>query len=263
MWPFRRKKPEAVRELKDVASFGGDLEDGTRLRHHAVRALCGVLMDRHAACRSPHPFCGIRGHSKNRETPQLLIADTIPQRSPISSGRADIIGIYLSRATAAEGTEEEEDVMKFITLMSPFEAVPHRKLVVYAPQNGTYQVMYGPILNPVEGDYSTGSIDPANARQLDGNPEPRHCRWRYWDSELPQKSSSGEWFVPRFHCMQVFGEWWIVEMRSGLAQQVAALDFTDNPEHNFGIHERKGIYVRRADDESEYSKVVRENLPLT
>ena len=230
-----------MRELKDVTSFGGDIEDGTRLRHHAVRALCGVLMDRHTACRSPHPFCGTRGHRKNGEAPQLLIADAIPQRSPASTGCADLIGVYLCRASGGEGTEEEEDIMKFVAGLIPADPVPNRKLVVYAPQNGTYQVMYGSILNPVEGDYSTGSIDPANARQLNGNPEPRHCRWRYWDSDLPQKSLSGEWLVPRFHCMQVFGEWWIVEIGSGLAQQVAALDFADNPEHNFGIHSRPGI----------------------
>ena len=41
---------EAAQELKDTASFGGDLEDFTVLRHHAVRALCGFLMDRHSAC---------------------------------------------------------------------------------------------------------------------------------------------------------------------------------------------------------------------
>ena len=260
--PWKKSKasrPEAVQELKDVASFGGDLEDFTVLRHHAVRALCGVLMDRHTACRSPHPFCGIRGHQMNGDVQQMLVADVIPQRSTTSS-RADIIGIYLCRAAAGEGTEEEEDIMKFITRMVPAEPVPNRKLAVFPPQDGTYQVMYGPILNPVKGDYSTGRIDPANARQFNCNPEPRHCCWQYWESAL----TKGDWLVPRFHCLQVFGEWWIVEMdlRRGLAQQVAALRFADNPEHNFGIHGRQepAIYVRR-DDESEFSRVIRENLP--
>ena len=127
-------------------------------------------------------------------------------------------------------------------------------------QGGAYQAMYGPILNPVEGDYSTGSIDPANARPINCNPEPRHCRWQYWESGL----TKGDWLVPRFHCLQVSGEWWVVEVAGahGMAQQVAALDFADNPEHNFGIHEKKEgtIYLNRTDPESEYSKVLRENL---
>ena len=65
--PWKKSKAsrlKAVHELKDAASFGGDLEDFTVLRHHAVRALCGALMDRHTACRSPHPFCGQPGHQQ-------------------------------------------------------------------------------------------------------------------------------------------------------------------------------------------------------
>ena len=256
--PWKKSKasqPEAVRKLKDVASFGGNLEDITVLRHHALRALCGVLMDRHSACRSPHPFCGTRGHQKIGEPQPQLIAEAVPQRSPRSSGPADIIGIYLCRS---EGNEEEKDIMEFITHMIPADPVPNLKLVVSAPQDGTYPVYYGPIRNPVKGDYSTGSIDSVNARPLNCNTEPRHCRWQYWESAL----TKGDWLVVRFHCLQVFGEWWIVEMDRGgeLAQQVAALEFTDNPEHNFGIHARPGIYYR-VDDGSEYSKVVKENLP--
>ena len=134
--------------------------------------------------------------------------------------------------------------MKFIIRMTPTQPAPNRKLVVYPPEGGTHQAMYGPILNPVEGDYSTGSIDPDNGRPLNCNPDS---------------------LVPRFHCLQVFGEWWVVDVdrTRGLAQQVAALDFADNPEHNFGIHEKKEptIYVNRMDPASEFSKVLRENLP--
>ena len=260
--PWKKSKAsrlKAVHELKDAASFGGDLEDFTVLRHHAVRALCGALMDRHTACRSPHPFCGQPGHQQNGDTPMMLIAEAIPQGSPTSS-RADLIGIYLCQASAVESTDEEEDIMRLITRMAPAEPVPSRKLVVSPTQGGAYQAMYGPILNPVEGDYSTGSIDPANARPINCNPEPRHCRWQHWESAL----TKGDWLVPRFHCLQVFGEWWVVEVAGahGMAQQVAALDFADNPEHNFGIHEKKEgtIYLNRTDPESEYSKVLRENL---
>ena len=64
--------------------------------------------------------------------------------------------------------------------------------------------------------------------------------------------------------MQAFGEWWVVDVdrTHGLAQQVAALDFADNPEHNFGIHSRKeaALYAT-GDPDSEYTKVIQENLP--
>ena len=118
--------------------------------------------------------------------------------------------------------------------MIPDQLVPNRKLVVFPPREGIFEVMYGPIINPVEGNYSTGSIDSDNSRPLTGNPEPNHCRWQYWESGLDK----GGWLVPGFHCLQVFGAWWVVEVDQvrSVAQQVAALDFADNPDHNFGIH---------------------------
>ena len=72
----------------------------------------------------------------------------------------------------------------------------------------------------------------------------------------------GDWLVPTFHCLQVFGEWWVVDVDKsrGLAQQVAALEFADNPGHNFGIHAGKGICAH-LDDDSELSRVLRENFP--
>ena len=252
--------PDRAQEPKVAASFGGDLEDFVVLRHHAIRALCGALMDRHAGCRSPHPLCGHGGHQRNGDTPLMLIAEAIPQGTPGAS-TADLIGIYLCPATATEGTGEEEDIMEYITRMTPAQSVPSLKLVVYPPEGGTYHAMCGPILNPVEGDYSTGMIDPDNARPLNCNPEPRHCRWKYWESGLTR---GGDHLVPRFHCLQVFGEWWVVDvdLRRGLAQQVAGVDFADNPEHNFGIHKggQPDLFVVR-DPKSELGKVLRENFP--
>ena len=256
--PKRESSPTTASEPENASPFGGGLEDFSILRHHAIRALCGALMDRHTNCRSPHPICGL-GHRENGDTPRKLIAEVIPQGTT-QTGGADRIGIYLCPASATSNGEDSEDIFKYTTRMAPSQSTPNRKLVAFPPKDGIYQAMYGPILNPVEGDYSTGSIDSANARPLICNPEPKHCRWQYWRSELDK----GDWLVPRFHCLQVFGEWWIVEVDRvrGVAQQVAALDFADNPDHNFGIHERQGdIYFRAAGDESEYSKVLRENLP--
>ena len=73
--PWKKSKPDpapeskAVQEPKASASFGGNLEDFALLRHHAVRALCGVLMDRHTACRSRHPFCRHPGHRQDWRFP--------------------------------------------------------------------------------------------------------------------------------------------------------------------------------------------------
>ena len=55
----RHATAETVGSLETVGSFDGNLEDFTVLRYHAVRALCGVLMDRHTACRSPHRSVGL------------------------------------------------------------------------------------------------------------------------------------------------------------------------------------------------------------
>ena len=190
----------------------------------------------------------------------MLIAEAVPQRSDTSTSNLDLIGIYLCPATAVVGSGEHGDVMDLTMRMTPSQPTPNRKIVVAPPQGGTYPVLYGPILNPVEGDYSTGSIDSDNARSFNCNPEPRHCRWKYWESGL----TKGDWLVPRFHCLQAFGEWWVVDVdrTHGLAQQVAALDFADNPEHNFGIHSRKeaALYAT-GDPDSEYTKVIQENLP--
>ena len=162
-----------------------------------------------------------------------MIAEVIPQGTSQTSG-ANLIGIYLCPATAEFNSEGSQDIMDWIARMVPTQPAPNRKMAVSRPEDGVYQALYGPVLNTVEWDYSTGSIDPANSRPLRCDPEPNHCRWQYWESGL----NRGDWLVPRFHCLQVFGEWWIVEVdrARGDAQQVAALDFADNPEHNFGIH---------------------------
>ena len=124
---------------------------------------CGLLMDRHTACRSPHPFCRQPGHRQAGDTSMMLIAEAVPQRSDTSTSNLDLIGIYLCPATAVVGSGEHGDVMDLIMRMTPSQPTPNRKIVVAPPQGGTYPVLYGPILNPVEGDYSTGSIDSDNA----------------------------------------------------------------------------------------------------
>ena len=218
--PATAPTSKTAEKPEEATSFGGDLEDFTVLRYHAIRALCGVLMDRHTDCKSPHPFCG-PGHRQNGDTPGSLMAEVIPQGTTLTGG-ADLIGIYLCPASAESSGEDNEDIMEYIVRMIPSQPVPDRKLVVFPPTDGTYQVLYGPILDPTEGNYSTGKIDPDNRRPLRANPEPKHCRWQYWESGLDR----GDWLVPRFQCLQVFGEWWVVEVDRvrGVAKQVAALE---------------------------------------
>ena len=263
--PWKRKKQiseSAEEAITPTASspvpFGGDLEDFTILRYHAVRALCGMLMDRHTACQSPHPFCN-PGHRQDGYELQMFVAEVVPQGTK-DTGYADLIGIYLCPAVAPKGSENEEDIMQFIAGMAPSEAAPTRKLVVSSPKDGIYPAVYGPIINPVAGDYSTGSIDSDNSRPVNNcNSEPRHCRWQYWESDL----NEGDWQVPRYHCLQVFGQWWLVEMDRGRGrlQQVAGLQLADSPEHNFGIHSgkfKKGDVIAHR-SEGELATVLREN----
>ena len=229
---FRFTLSRLFRRFASSSSSFGDLNDLTVLRRHAVRALCGALLDRHTACKSPHPFCGSAHHRRNGDTPRELIAEAIPQGTD-PTGDANLIGIYLCPASAVMNDEGEHDVMEYISRMAPTQPAPTFKLVVNPPEDGRYLAHYGPILNPVPGDFSTGRLDYDNSRPINCNPEPRHCRWRYWESNL----AYGELPVPRYHCLQVFGQWWVVEVdrsRKGLvqAQQVAGLDFADNPEHN-------------------------------
>ena len=246
LWPFRRKpaEPQAATStalptagsliITKLHAFDGDLEDFVVLRRHAVRALCGMFMDRHSGCAGMgHPFCGPGGHRQNGDTPYRLIAQAIPQRDALGGG--DLIGIYLCLATnPADGHEQQDiDIMEHIAQMTFAHPTPGRKLVVNPPENGVYHIRYGPVINPVEGDFSTGQIDPDSQILLRSDPEPAHCRWQYWESSLTEGNSL---LVPTFHCLQVLGECWVVDVdRSrGMAQQVAALEFADNPEHDFG-----------------------------
>ena len=206
------------------------------LRHHAVRALCGLLLDRHTACESPHPFCGPAHHRQAGDNHIELMAEAIPQGTDPTGG-PNLIGIYLCPASAVRGDESDEgehDIMEYISRMVPTRPAPTFNLVVNPPQDGRYPAHYGPILNSVPGDFSTGRLDYGNSRLVNCNPEPRHCQWRYWESGITHGL-----LVPRYHCLQVFGQWWVVEVDPSLegviqAQQVAGLDFADNPEHNPG-----------------------------
>ena len=159
--------------------------------------------------------------------------------------------------------------MEYISRMAPAGPVPDTKLVVEAPVAGVYPVMFGPITNPVEGDYSTGRLDRERARPVnDCNPEPRHCWWRYWEFQGSDYNEEGQLVIPRLLGLQVNGEWWIASgYNDGSAvQQVAGLEVTDSPRHNFGIYtedfrrKHKDALIMSTGN-NEYSKILAENLP--
>ena len=146
---------------------------------------------------------------------------------------------------------------RYAAQLSYRDTVPSRKIVVDLLDNGQYLGRFGEIANPVDGDYSTGRINEDTIRTLDCDPKPAHAKWVYYEDKLSEDQRD----VPKFHCLQVFGQWWVVDVdrEGGLAQQVAALEYTDNPNHNQGIHNR-GSSVYESVSGSEFSKVLDENL---
>ena len=256
-WPFRKRQSKE----RVVVDFPPDIWELPILKYHGLRALCGALMDRHTACRSPHPFCGLQGHWKEGDRQIPLIAHAIPQVRADTG--APLVAVYLCRATNKTELPPREwmEPVEYAYSLTYHEEIPFRKLVVSLVDDGTYIAQYGPIVNPVEGDYSTGSIDQDNLRTLYCNPEPAHVHWQYADSTF----SEGQGVVPEFRCLNAFGQWWIldVDREKRKVEQVASLEWADNPEHNFGIHKPGGQYYINNNDGSERSKVLNENLPRT
>ena len=65
------------------------------------------------------------------------------------------------------------------------------------------------------------------------DPEPAHAKWEYYKSKITE----GQRVVPEFHCFMLRGEWWVVDIdkERQMYQQVAALEFADNPDHQSAL----------------------------
>ena len=226
---MQESKPE--REGRRIVSFGGDLEDAGTLKHHAVRALCALLMDRHDLCNSEHQFCGPHTHRKNGDSPFRLIAHPIPQA--MDSGE-DLLGIYLCQASNGmvdDSTSGDSiNPLEFTARLVCAGRVPHRKAVAQLCDDGSYYISIGPMLDTVLDDHSSGQLDQAKARRANSHPEPAFTRWEYYE---PQLAKGPLRVVPEFHCLQVFGDWWVVDLdrEAGAYQQIAALAVGNNPDH--------------------------------
>ena len=131
LWPFgkletsRTQSATTVPNNPVITDFPGDLEDTQTLKYHGIRALCGMLMDRHDDCRSSHPFCGPNVHRQNEDIPHKVIAHIIPQGGELSA-KADVIAIYLCNAVSGIPNEGENDPLEFVAHMLCAETTPSR-----------------------------------------------------------------------------------------------------------------------------------------
>ena len=225
----KRNTSPAPPDRPTISPFPGSLEDTETLKYHGIRALCGMLMDRHDDCPYAHPFCGPHVHRQGGDVASRFIAHIIPQGRE-SSSEADIVAIYFCKTVNGLPVAEEYDPLEFTRHMRCAETTPSRKMTAQLVSDGSYYVRYGEILNPTEGDHSTGRLNQETAVELRGVPEPAHTRWEYYD---PQIASGPLRIVPEVHCLQIFGEWWIVDVdrERGARQQVAALTVANNPHH--------------------------------
>ena len=251
LWPFRKQTnapastgPAAMSDSATTTSgtnptepvtiipFRGDIEDTATLKYHGVRALGAFLMERHSACHQEHPFCGPLGHFKNGDTPAQLVAHIIPQ---MTESGDDLIAIYLCKAEGGITSTNAANLnpFEYTAWLNCIEPASRSKIVAQLQSDGSYWLHYGPVLNPVEDDHSTGRIDTSRSWYSTGNPEPPGMKWEYRKIEI----AGGQLrVVPSFRCLQVFGEWWIMDTdgEKRAYQQIAAFDYADNPNHDLG-----------------------------
>ena len=78
--------------------------DPVTFRYHALRILCGALMDRRTLCPFPHPFCG-PSHQEYGHTPiQLIVHANV---GTDDTRTMEFVDLFLCRATTTslEGLE--------------------------------------------------------------------------------------------------------------------------------------------------------------
>lgn len=220
-----------IRDRRIPASFG-NLEDYEVLRRQSLRALCGTLMDRNSDCKNAlHGFCKA-AHRKNGDDPTQLVALAVPQVS-VHTGNA-LIGIYLYHAASDGATGGALDPLEYTVSLSRSSTTPALKLVVAPFRDGGYPALCGAVTRTELGEenYPGGLLDPGERWTVNCNPTPDYCKWEYFTNELPIEGRRGT--AARFHCLQIMGEWWVAETDgiNGMAQQVAALELAENPNHD-------------------------------
>ena len=120
MWPIR-KKPKKSQEAKFVPFTSLDL---SYAKSHGLRALCGLLMDRHSACTTC-PFCGIN----EADDPYQLIVHVEMQSD--ATTREPLLALYFCKAVYPSESPEANSIEEWAPRLTYAEAVPHQKAVVH------------------------------------------------------------------------------------------------------------------------------------
>ena len=217
--------------------FDGDIFDPVTFRYHALRILCGALMDRRSDCTYPHPFCG-PSHQKEGDTPYLMIVHAIPGIDVV--GLAECINLYFCRATPSSlNGLVVDDYPCMAARLACADRVPIRKIIASVFLAGKYFAHCGPVLNGHPKDHFTGNLDTSQALICVCDPEPSHCQWEYWHTPPPVTPLWKGPALPTYLCIQVFGEWYIFDpdYRSTEPRFAARLQLADRPNHAAGIQD--------------------------
>ena len=73
------------------------------------------------------------------------------------------MALYLCRAEPAAKyaeAESEVDPLEYTVFLATQDKVPNNKVVINLLSDGAYRGEPGLVANPVEGDYSTGTLEP-------------------------------------------------------------------------------------------------------
>ena len=175
------------------------------IKEHGLRALCGLLMDRHSAC-TVCPFCGHHDPSDELADVMQLIVHVEAQVDAHTGN--PLVALYFSKAVLPDQGDAVDPVKDWGAQVTYAEDVPTRKAVVNLLDNGAYHAQYGPITNPTSGDHSTGALDRTEwTLAFHCDPEPRYTKWRYWESGITPEQT----VVPEFLCLRLRGEWWVID----------------------------------------------------
>ena len=236
LWPFRKAK-SSYQPRQVPTDFPHDMDDLFWIKHHALRALSGAIMDGTSQCERPHPFCG----HQRRLSPQGEVAQLIVHTILQTSGDNRLfLSLFLCLATSGLDLHSEQkfEVEKYAAALTHATTTPFSKMIVSYTEGGTYMASYGEVIDPVEYDYSAGAIDPRHVESLFFDPEPTNVQHHYWESELTKDYL----VMPEFHCVLIGQSWHIVDVvrvRDGegqagaMYQEVAMLENADNPQHSW------------------------------
>ena len=217
--------------------FEGSIFDPVTLRYHALRILCGALMDRRSDCTLPHPFCG-PSHQQDGDTLHLMIVHAIPATDAI--GLFESINLSFCRATPSslEGLIVN-DYPSLAARLVCVDPTPIRKIIASLTLNDKYMAHCGPVLDGLPNDHFTGYLDTSQALIYVCDPEPSHCQWEYWHTPPPDTPRWKGPSPPTYLCIQVFGEWYVFDpdYRSAEPRFAARLELADSPNHADGIQD--------------------------